>query len=334
MVLSVPPRTVFNRLTQRGSLRFSTGNAAVQVAMSSALRGVVHEGQRAILDGGVELWLFEQHWRSTPVVAESTDVHGPLTFQFRHGSGDRLLEVTVDPRQDPSLRAALARWRATAWKDPRGAVRGASRPERVPAWSPGAEMALARARKHGEVAVMRELVMRHGLSRLEVLSLIGEPWAHRIRPFGVKPLLQQIEARRLRIQLLIGNEGLTFVRTGCLSSVAGDGCNVVVREEGLEIRVRVPLIESLWAVRLNSDRREISSLEAYDTAGEPAFLLFGDRPDGQPGVEAATWRSFVDRHRLGRGARGGVGIREVAREPDPRAEGAGGSSIRRAGIGA
>jgi putative hemin transport protein len=250
-------------------------------------------------------------------------------FQFFHGTGGEILEVVVDPRATasnvPNLRAIIARWR-TSRPAPMGLPRGEARADRTSVVAPGTELALAHARRVGTVDAVWELVMRYGLSRIEALSRLGEPWTYRVRPFGVRTLLDQIARRRLSVQLLIGNEGLTYVRQGPLPEVRCEGRNVHLRGADVTIKVRAGLLESLWAVRLRASGHQVSSLESYDPDGNPALLMFGMRD--RSGGESPAWRAFVDRRTVGGGGRGGVGIRNVSTAPDPHARGGEGLNLQ------
>ena len=320
-VLPGPPAMVLRRMARFGPLRFVIGNAAVRIEQHGELCGVDPEGRLALV-GDAELWLFPEHWHPDFLMTELAGAEGLLRLQFFHASGDEVLQVVVDPHASsssiPNLRAIIARWR-TSRPAPVPVRRAARRADRASILAPGVELALARARRTGGVRAVQEIVGRYGLSRIDALSFLGDPWVYRVRCFAVTRLLEQIARRGLGVQLLIGNEGLTYVRQGPLPEPRCEGRNVVLRDANVSIEVRAAALDSLWAVRLRASGHEVSSLEAYDAEGSPAVLMFGTRD--RAGGESPAWRAFVDRRRADGAGRDGVGIRDVSTAPGPHARG-------------
>jgi putative hemin transport protein len=290
-VLRTEPLALLETLVRSGPVRVVTGNGAAHASQSGEIAALDRQGKRAVMNDGSELWLFPEHWSADVAIFRRGGDAPTVIFRFSRDDGDAVLEIEVESaacsdilRRPSVVSSPLARLRQ----------RGAVVPRRAICTSAGLSAALGSARKNGSVEQMQGLVSRHGLTRLEALSWVGEPWARRVRLFDVAAMLEQVVTRQLGVQALIGNPGLSYRRTGTFTKVRRRGGLLALDARDLSIELYDGRLDSLWAVSLQEgDGRSVSSLEAYELDGTPALMLFGAPTSS--GGESEAWEAFVRR---------------------------------------
>jgi putative hemin transport protein len=258
-VLGADADMILETLPRFGAPRFVTGNQAVRVDQLGSALAVVPGGALVILARDAELWPFPANWRLGLAVDEPRGTTSAASLRFFDRTGARVVEVHVNGQGivGQRVRACIAKWK-TPWSLP-------PRFERRP-------------------PVCAE--------RLDAISKMGAPRAWRIPAFDLQQVLESVAQRRFETHLVVGNPGAKYVRRGLLPAARCHGGVISLHASGTTIEMRVSRVAQLWAVQQTAYGRDVTSLEAFDAGGDPAFLLFGAR--NHAGRQSPTWKAFVN----------------------------------------
>lgn len=298
ILLSASAQLVLETLVRFGALGIRTSNGAAQIDHHGPVRKLVVEGPVASLEvgEGTAFWVFPEQVKAIMAVNEPSRIRAAVSLRFFGAAGQSLLELHAGLSGETifRVRRCVERWQAGRFfVPPRFQRPPAPSPDRPVPTSPGLGVALGIARNGGEQRAVHELSTRHGLSRLEALSLVGPPWARRLEGRGLARALGAVSARGMRVRLLAGNEAATYARSGSLARLQGSGSALTLRDRNTTLNVDLGALHSLWAVSLREGDREVSSLEAFDAQGAPALLVFG-HPEHRP-RPGDPWNDLCER---------------------------------------
>jgi len=131
------------------------------------------------------------------------------------------------------------------------------------------------------------------LHRLSAFELAGADLAWRLDPGSVAALIRHAASDELPIMCFVGNRGCIQIHSGPVTRVLDKGPWINVLDPGFHLHLRTDQISDVWAVRKPADVEHVTSVEAYDAAGNLIIQFFGVRQEGQ--TERTDWRELVDR---------------------------------------
>lgn len=137
-----------------------------------------------------------------------------------------------------------------------------------------------------------DLLKQHKLSRIDALRFAPEGHAKRV-PIGfTRELLRRISFRRIPIMVFVANRGVIQIHTGPISKVVMMDPWLNILDQNFNLHLREDHIDDSWIVRKPTDDGIVTSLELFDSAGEPIVMFFGERKPGTPELE--SWRRQVE----------------------------------------
>ena len=110
-------------------------------------------------------------------------------------------------------------------------------------------------------------------------------------------LLDEAAVDGLPIMVFVGSGGCIQIHTGPVRNIQpldtprAQWINVL--DEGFNLHLRTDMIASVWVVEKPTADGVVTSVEAFDRAGELMAMFFGARKPGKP--ELQGWRDLVAR---------------------------------------
>lgn len=248
-----------------------------------------------MLGAQIDTRMFPAVWTHAFAVekaAEDGSLRKSLQFFDRHGDAlhkihsreatdlvawDALVERFRSPDQTPWL-AEPATPRSPASRQP---ADPAKKPVLRDRWT-------AMTDPHQFHGLLRDL----DLHRLDALAMAGDAHAYRIEAGGVVALMHRAAETGVPIMCFVGNAGCIQIHTGPIARVAAMGPWINVMDPGFHLHLRTDHIAEVWAVRKPCDRGHVTSVEAYDSAGDLVIQFFGKRKEGLD--ELPEWRRLVE----------------------------------------
>jgi len=135
------------------------------------------------------------------------------------------------------------------------------------------------------------LLRTYGLTRTQALRLAPEGHAFNIDLATLKSILTQISERKMEIMVFIGNRGCIQIHTGLVEKQVQTGPWFNVLDPEFNMHLREDAIENIWVVKKPTDEGIVTSIEAYDAAGDIIVQFFGKRKPGIP--EREDWRQVI-----------------------------------------
>ncbi|MBW3097709.1 hemin-degrading factor [Pseudohoeflea coraliihabitans] len=141
---------------------------------------------------------------------------------------------------------------------------------------------------HQFVSILREL----DLDRIAAVRAVGDDFAWRIDNASIGAMLQLSATEKLPIMCFVGNPGCIQIHSGPIETIKEMGPWLNVLDPGFNLHLRQDHVKEVWAVRKPTDKGHVTSLEAYDEAGNLIVQFFGKRVEGQD--ENAVWRRIME----------------------------------------
>lgn len=141
---------------------------------------------------------------------------------------------------------------------------------------------------HQFVSIIRKL----NISRHQAVSSVGDDYAWQIDNGSVWSMMNQAAAEELPIMCFVGNKGCIQIHSGPVANLKAMGPWLNVMDSDFHLHLRSDRISETWAVRKPTDKGHVTSLEAYDEAGNLIIQFFGKRIEGQD--ERVGWRFIME----------------------------------------
>ncbi|MBX9834282.1 MAG: hemin-degrading factor [Burkholderiaceae bacterium] len=141
------------------------------------------------------------------------------------------------------------------------------------------------------------LTRRFCVERQQSFRLVEGQFAWRAAPQAITRLLDEVAMDGLPIMVFVSSGGCIQIHTGPVRNIkpletpAAQWINVL--DEGFNLHLRTDMIDSVWVVEKPTADGVVTSVEAFDAAGELIAMFFGARKPGQPELQA--WRDLVAR---------------------------------------
>lgn len=130
------------------------------------------------------------------------------------------------------------------------------------------------------------------LSRQQAMRMVGEDYAWTLDASALPAMLNHSVDGEIPIMCFVGSAGCIQIHSGPIKKVAPMGPWINIMDETFHLHLRMDHIRELWTVRKPTKDGHVTSLEAYDAAGEMIIQFFGKRHEGA--VERADWRFLVE----------------------------------------
>jgi len=245
-----------------------------------------------VLDEGIDLRMFPRHWASVFAVTEDTRSGPRHSLQFFDPHGVAVHKAYL---VEGSVRAAFDTVVA-AFADPDQAApfSVAAAPAPTPD-KPDAEID-ATAFLGGWAALedthdFYPLLRRHGVARTQALRLAQGRFAWKIPTDGLTRAIARAAETQLDIMFFVGNPGCIEIHTGPVNKLVRTGPWFNVLDPKLNLHLRDDRIASAFVVRKPTRDGVVTSIEAFDGAGENIIMMFGRRKPGVPELDG--WRALV-----------------------------------------
>lgn len=141
------------------------------------------------------------------------------------------------------------------------------------------------------------LTRRFGVGRQQSFRLVEGQFAWRAAPQAITRLLDEAAMDGLTIMVFVSSGGCIQIHSGPVRNIkpletpSAQWINVL--DEGFNLHLRTDMVHSVWVVEKPTADGVVTSVEAFDAAGELMAMFFGARKPGQP--ELQGWRDLVAR---------------------------------------
>lgn len=284
---------IFPALEALGEVMALTRNESA-VHEKTGVYDKFHSGKHAamMLGDNIDMRMFAKHWVHAFAVEARDGETVRHSLQFFDAQGDAVHKIHARPATD------LAAWRhlvavfahqdqsssiVLAAKEPLARRANASNvvQELRDRWSRMTDT-------HQFVSILKKL----DLERIEAVRSIGEEYAWQIDTSSVGAMLKLSANEKLPIMCFVGNPGCIQIHSGPVAAIKETGPWLNVLDPGFNLHLRQDHVNEVWAVRKPTDRGHVTSLEAYDKAGNLIVQFFGKRIEGQD--ERDGWRMIME----------------------------------------
>ncbi len=135
------------------------------------------------------------------------------------------------------------------------------------------------------------LLQKFGVARRQSMRLAPEGHATEISVSSLKRILEGVSERDLDIMVFIGSRGCIQIHTGKTKKLLQTGPWFNVLDPAFNMHLREDAIADVWLVRKPTKDGIVTSLEAFDAAGNMIVQFFGKRKPNIP--EREDWRQVV-----------------------------------------
>jgi len=131
------------------------------------------------------------------------------------------------------------------------------------------------------------------LSRHQAVSMVGQDYAWMLDKEALQAMFDHAVTGEIPIMCFIGNRGCIQIHSGPVKNIKPMGPWINVLDETFHMHLRTDHIRELWAVRKPTKDGHVTSIEAYDSAGEMIIQFFGKRHEGVD--ERSDWRLTAEK---------------------------------------
>jgi len=245
-----------------------------------------------VLSENIDLRIFPNVWKHGFAVEKRDGEDVRRSLQFFDQAGDAVHKVHL--RSNSNIEAYEALVASLMSDDQSQAVetrpiekkakseaQAASREELRQRWSAMTDV-------HQFFGMLRELK----LDRKDAVGMVGDDYAWPLDMSSVAVMFDQAVEKEVPIMCFVGNHGCIQIHSGLIHTVKPMGPWINVMDPTFHLHLRNDHVSELWAVRKPTKDGIVTSIEAYDAAGELFIQFFGTRHEGE--VERDDWRSLVE----------------------------------------
>lgn len=239
----------------------------------------VHMGQ--VLDEGIDLRLFLNHWRLCFAVEEATERGPRRSLQFFDGAGTAVHKTYLREHSDAAAFDGLV-------EKHRSPDQSMSQPVELkpapPAETPDTEIDVAgfqnawRGLQDTHDFIM--LTRKFGVSRTQAVRLAEPEMAWRVQNLSFRRILDAAAGHGGKIMVFVSNQGCIQIHSGPIQNVqvAGDWLNVL--DPGFNLHVQEAGIDQAWVVRKPTARGVVTGVEFFDLRGQNIAIFHAKRIEG------------------------------------------------------
>ncbi|MEP3196844.1 MAG: ChuX/HutX family heme-like substrate-binding protein [Lentilitoribacter sp.] len=240
----------------------------------------------------IDLRLFPKHFAHAFWIKKETEHGTKQSIQFFDAQGDAVHKIHTKPKTDMKAWSELVEQlyhhdqSEVIEIDPDLVKKTIDNPESV------ADKLKDRWSKMTDTHQFTLMIKNLNLSRHQAVNTIGDEYAWPIDLSSIEALMGLAANEQLPIMCFIGNKGCIQIHSGPIQSIKRMGNWLNILDEGFHMHLRADHIDQVWAVRKPTDKGHVSSVEAYDAAGNLIIQFFGKRIEGQD--ERNSWRLIVE----------------------------------------
>nr|WP_272210443.1 ChuX/HutX family heme-like substrate-binding protein [Marinicella sp. W31]MDC2876324.1 hemin-degrading factor [Marinicella sp. W31] len=129
--------------------------------------------------------------------------------------------------------------------------------------------------------------------RQTAISTVGDDYAFRLADDAVANLLHKAsEIEDLPIMVFVNNNGIVQIHSGPVKKIVEMGPWINVMDPSFHLHLRRDQIAETWLVRKPTSDGHVTSVEAFNAAGEMIIQFFGKRLEGY--AERPVWRDLAE----------------------------------------
>jgi putative hemin transport protein len=247
-----------------------------------------HNNMGQVLDEGIDLRLFMNHWRYGFATLEGER----RSLQFFAPDGAAVHKVYLLPESDGAAYFALVEKYRSANQSPELPVTPAPTPAPD---KPDGEIDLVTFRSRW--AAMKDthefngLLREFGVGREQALRLADLDMAWPVARDSYRPLLENAAREEQRIMVFAGNPGVIQIHSGTVHKIFPHGEWFNVMDADFNLHLNETGVARAYVVRKPTVDGIVSSLELFNAAGRNIALFFSKRKPGQP--ESDAWRKTL-----------------------------------------
>jgi len=245
------------------------------------------------LGADIDLRLFFKQWHMAFAVTEGT-TH---SLQFFDAHGVAVHKIFCREATDTAAFAAVVARFADAARTPSDY----SFQPKTPKPAPRADNAVDASGLLAAWAAMQDtheffdLIKRFDAERQQSFRLAEGSFTRRVAPSAVRAVLQAAAASGTPIMVFVGNPGCIQIHTGPIVRIEPMEIRgtrwLNVLDPGFSLHLQEDAIAQVWVVEKPTADGIVTSVEAFDNAGELMLMFFGPRKPGEP--EREDWRTLV-----------------------------------------
>ncbi len=242
--------------------------------------------------GQIDLRIFPRHWTHGFAVEKRDGEELRRSLQFFDAAGDAAFKLHLRAASDVAAYDALV---AELLSDDQ------SRSVETAAPAPGVEADLStldaeafRRRWEGltDVHEFFGLLREFGVSRRQAMHLAGRDFAWRVDTSAVEAMMSHVVQGAIPIMCFVGSRGCIQIHTGLIHETKMMGPWLNVLDPTFHMHLRTDHIADVWVVRKPTKDGHVTSIEAFDAAGDLIVQFFGERHEGE--TELADWRMIAE----------------------------------------
>lgn len=292
----IEPRleTLLPGLESVGEVMALTRNESAVHEKIGVYEKVVAGPQHALVLGAdIDLRIFPGQWAFGFAVEKRERDAVRRSLQFFDKRGDAVHKVHLRPQSNLYAYQQLVDDLAMADQGGEIAVDRAAQDSPAPAGEAAdAESLRARWGAMTDVHQFLGILRKFNLSRREAVHLVGEDYAWRVDTDALGAMLHHAVQEDIPIMCFVGSRGCIQIHSGPIHTVKPMGPWINVLDPTFNLHLRADHVRELWAVRKPVKEGHVTSLEAYDGAGDLIAQFFGKRREGED--ERADWRMLVE----------------------------------------
>lgn len=285
---------LLHALTAAGEVMALTRNAHCVHERHGRYREVSVSGQMGLVLGEeIDLRLFLRHWAHAFFVPEGEPGSPRGSVQVFDGAGEAVHKVFAT---EATLTGALNSVAFALHEDAAFAPLALAPRAAPPAPRDDSEVDAHALREAWQA--LRDthdffpMLRRFGVARQQAFRLAGAEWARPLTAGSVERALSAAAAGALPVMVFVGNPGCIQIHTGPVRRLVPTGDWFNVLDPAFNLHLRSPGIAEVWLVRKPTEDGTVTSVEAFDAAGEVVLMLFGKRKPGVP--EDPGWRALAE----------------------------------------
>lgn len=136
------------------------------------------------------------------------------------------------------------------------------------------------------------MLQKYKVHRQQALSLIGKPWAYKIKNENLHAVLDKVSKDKLPIMVFVGNKGNIQIHQDLVNKIFKKESWLNILDPNFNMHLNEDLVVNTWVVNKNTADGLVSSLELFDENGELVAQFFGLRKPGNPQLK--EWKEIVD----------------------------------------
>ena len=245
-----------------------------------------------VLSENIDLRIFPNVWKHGFAVEKRDGDDVRRSLQFFDKAGEAVHKVHLRPASNVEAYEALVESLLSddqsqtvetqpIEKKTRTEARADARDELRNRWSAMTDV-------HQFFGMLRELK----LDRKNAVGMVGDEYAWPLDTSSVAAMFDQAVEQEVPIMCFVGNHGCIQIHSGPVKTVKPMGPWINIMDPTFHLHLRNDHVSELWAVRKPTKDGIVTSIEAYDTAGELFIQFFGTRHEGE--AERDDWRSLVE----------------------------------------